>query len=1056
LREKFTAKLALIAAALLFVFASFPDATAQQWNQLTPAGGPPVARTNTTSVFDAATNQMIVFGGAGSQSLLQDTWSLNIAGTPQWTQLSPLGSPPQARQGAKAAYESVNSRMIVFGGGFGHTSPCANDTWVLSNANSVAGPPAWTQLSPSGGPPPARIFHTAVYDPVSNRLIVFGGTDCFFQNPSDYLNDVWVLTNANGLGGAPAWIQLAPAGSLPSGRGYLGATYDPSTNRMTIFGGQGFGGPFNNEVWVLSNANGLGGTPAWTQVTPSGTPPSPRAAFATTGDPASNRMIVFDGGNASADLNETWVLSGANGLGSPAWTLLNPSGTMPIAREGSVAVYVPSQNEAVIFGGQSPLFSDAWVLKPIASPQANFGSVNIGSTSSASVAIILTVNTAGVLGSTAVLTQGAAGLDFTNAGSGTCVAGNFYSVGDTCIVNVNFAPKFAGPRLGGVELLDQSGNLMANGYVQGTGVGPQITFNPGAVSTLSSGFNDPGLAAVDGNGNIFVAETGSNTVKEIVAAGGYTTVNTLPGNYNGPFGVAVDGSGNVFVADGHNGAVKEILAAGGYSVVRTIGSEFWQPTGITVDGSGNVFIADYPANAVYELVASSGYTTVNTLGSGFSFPLGIAVDGSGNVFVSDVQSLTVKEITAASGYTTVNTLTSGFTENYGLGIDGGGNLYVADRGDGSVKEIVAAGGYTTVTRLVSGFNVNNGVAVDANGNLIIVDTANSAIKKVDFADPPSVAFPTPTTSGTSDSTDGPTSVTVSNIGNAPLTAVGPGLSSPADFSLVAGGGSPADCTANFSLSSGASCNLSIEFTPHGAGPFNESVTLTDNALNAVAATQSIAVSGTGLPSIPHLIVFAPNVTKILGAANPALNNVTYSGFNPGDGPGSLGGTLTCTTTATTTSPVGSYPITCSGLTSPNYVISYSPGTLKVVYAAAGGTCDGDVGHTILQPINAGGTSVWKQGRTVPAQFRVCDSRGVSIGRPGVVASFNLIQIVSGTVTDVDETVASTNTDTAFRWDSTGQEWIFNISTKNLDANFTYVYSIVLNDGSTIGFQFGLR
>jgi hypothetical protein len=221
--------------------------------------------------------------------------------------------------------------------------------------------------------------------------------------------------------------------------------------------------------------------------------------------------------------------------------------------------------------------------------------------------------------------------------------------------------------------------------------------------------------------------------------------------------------------------------------------------------------------------------------------------------------------------------------------------------------------------------------------------------------------------------------------------------------------------------------------------------------NYTAASLSQSTAATKAP----LTVTATSTTKILDAPNPALNNVTYSGFKFTDGPGSLGGTLSCTTTATTTSPVGSYPITCSGLTSSNYDIQYVAGALKILYAS-GGICDGDVGHQILQPVNANGTSVWKQGRTIPAKFRVCDSNGVSIGAPGVVASFKLIEIISGTVTDVDETVAATNADAAFRWDSANQQWIFNISTSNLTAGSTYVYAITLNDGSAINFQYGLR
>jgi hypothetical protein len=131
-------------------------------------------------------------------------------------------------------------------------------------------------------------------------------------------------------------------------------------------------------------------------------------------------------------------------------------------------------------------------------------------------------------------------------------------------------------------------------------------------------------------------------------------------------------------------------------------------------------------------------------------------------------------------------------------------------------------------------------------------------------------------------------------------------------------------------------------------------------------------------------------------------------------------------------------------------------TANITYAPAG-VCGGSAGHAILQPINADGTSVFKQGSTVPAKFRVCDAAGTSIGTAGVVKSFG--QLVARVGTDspvVTEDVLSTTPDTAFRWSATDQQWIFNINTKSLSANRTYTYRIVLADGTNIDFQFGLK
>jgi hypothetical protein len=206
-----------------------------------------------------------------------------------------------------------------------------------------------------------------------------------------------------------------------------------------------------------------------------------------------------------------------------------------------------------------------------------------------------------------------------------------------------------------------------------------------------------------------------------------------------------------------------------------------------------------------------------------------------------------------------------------------------------------------------------------------------------------------------------------------------------------------------------------------------------------------------------LTITATPATKLLNAPNPPLSG-TYAGLVNGDTPTSLSGTLSCTTTAITTSPVGSYTITCSGKSSTNYTITYVVGTLKISYAI-GGICAGDVGHAIRQPINGDGSSVFKLGSTVPTKFAVCDANGVSISTPGLVTGYGLVASAFSPNITTDEDIFSTTPDTAFRWDASGQQWIFNQSTKNnstLKSGVIYFFAINLNDGSSISFQYGLR
>ena len=111
--------------------------------------------------------------------------------------------------------------------GFGCANDCATtlaDTWVLLEANGLGGAPAWTQLPDA---PIARENAVANYPAAENRLIVFGGAE---------RNDVWVLKDANGIG-TPAWEELTPGGDLPAPRSGSAGAYDATGNRLVVFGG---------------------------------------------------------------------------------------------------------------------------------------------------------------------------------------------------------------------------------------------------------------------------------------------------------------------------------------------------------------------------------------------------------------------------------------------------------------------------------------------------------------------------------------------------------------------------------------------------------------------------------------------------------------------------------------------------------------------------------------------------------------------------------------------------------------------------------------------------
>ncbi len=304
-------------------------------------------------------------------------------------------------------------------------------------------------------------------------------------------------------------------------------------------------------------------------------------------------------------------------------------------------------------------------------------------------------------------------------------------------------------------------------------------------------FSSPSGVALDGTGNIYVADFGNSTIRKVTSAG---VVTTLAGSgagqtgstdgaggsarFNGPYSLAVDGAGNVYVADAYNNTIRVVTSDG---MVTTLagksgqlgsadgtgsGAQFYYPSGVAVDGTGNVYVAD-SGNSTIRKVSSSGVVTTlagtpgqagSTDGTGaaalFNGPYGVTVDGAGNVYVADAYNSAIRRLTSDGVVTTLAGMPgqvgsmdgtgSGaqFYFPYGVAVDSASNVFVADSGNSTIRKVTSGGVVTTVAGgagqfgsldvapVDARFNGPSGVAVDGLGNLYLADSYNNAIRKV--------------------------------------------------------------------------------------------------------------------------------------------------------------------------------------------------------------------------------------------------------------------------------------------------------------------------------------
>ncbi len=289
---------------------------------------------------------------------------------------------------------------------------------------------------------------------------------------------------------------------------------------------------------------------------------------------------------------------------------------------------------------------------------------------------------------------------------------------------------------------------------------------PNIITTIagtdSMGYNGDGIAAtaarlgyvpnvaVDGSGNVYIADYTNNRIRKVGADG---IISTIAGNgtigYSGdggdataaqlkyPYGVAVDNSGNVFIADA-NYRIRKVSSDG--MITTAVGSGvdghsgdggsatdalIYAPRGIAVDNDGNLYIAETGNNCIRKVTAAGIISTIAGVAGKSTFgysgdggpataaqlyhPMSVAVDGGGNVYILDSRSERVRKVTPAGIISTIaGTGDYGYSGDggpataaqigtpSGIAIDGNGNIYVADVRNTNIRKITPAGIISTI------------------------------------------------------------------------------------------------------------------------------------------------------------------------------------------------------------------------------------------------------------------------------------------------------------------------------------------------------------------------
>jgi len=888
-----TRGVAALAAALMVLGAFCVPAQAQvtlatNWSQQSPVISPS-PRWDGAMAYDSAHSQVVMFGGLGSPGTLSETWLWN--GT-NWSQANPA-TVPQARANQAMAYDAAHGQVVMFGG-LNSLSTRTNDTWLWNGTN-------WTQANPSNSPP-ARGGAAMVYDAALGEIVLFGGLDV----NGNALGDTWLWNGTT-------WSQASPATS-PSARFDHAMAYDAAHGQVVLFGG--FNAFYFSDTWVWNGTN-------WIQQAPA-ISPGARYGNGMDYDAALGQVVMFGGYSGSTYLSDTWTWNGTN------WTEQSLATSPAQSYATNSMVYDAAEGGLLLFEGYDgdTDFSYTFLL----GTGQNFGSINVCPNGQnipvpCSNTLTLTYNfaTTTTIGSIKVVTQGASGLDFAQANGGNC-AGTI-SAGNSCTLDVTFAPQAPGLRMGAVKIVDNGGVVQATTPIYGVGEGPAIAFGPGTQTTvpapeLNSGQANPYGIAVDAAGNVYIADAGDEVVLKVTPGGVQTTVPFT--GLSDALGVAVDGAGDVFVSSGAN--VVEITPLGVQTNVNKGSYLLDKPGELAVDGAGDLFIADPIGGHVQGSqavkgevieVPANGSSPTLVYNPAAGNPIGVAVDAAGDVFVADEGLAQVVEIPSGCVSSSCQiTVGSGWSDLQGLALDAAGDLFVADdgldAGLGEVVEIPAGCTSSNCQMVMAAGTGPTAVAVDAAGDVFVANGYNPQVIEINQAQPPTLAFmPTP---WNVESSDSPQSVSILNVGNQTLTA---GLSFPPLYWQQAYlNGTPPDCANSFSLVPGQACNLSVIFDPAGSGQaegLSSAVYVFNDSLNNSDGQQDIVLTGSTT------------------ATNNYLLTVT--------GGGTGGGTITSNTTINCGLSAGSVTGTCSESDTSGAVVTLTANASGTnTFAGWGGAC----------------------------------------------------------------------------------------------------------------------